>query len=574
MIGVIILQELLKRNKGFHRKVLIVDDELIEREILGYMLNDLYEIEYADNGAKALEIIKKEKLTLSLVILDLHMPELDGYALLEIMHNDNELRRVPTIVLTSEKGAEVKSLQLGACDFITKPYDVPDVIRARVQRAIELAEDRIIIHQTERDELTGLFNKEFFFEYGKRLDIQNDYMPMDAIVIDINRFHLINELYGRNYGDATLKKIGSIIHEIVHRIGGLACRSDSNSFCIYLPHSPELKEKLPDELEKFTKFLGDGKVSVRVGAYFDDGTELSMEQRFERARTTCRKLRNSYSTCYDFYSKELHNKELHSGRLINDMDKALAEKQFQVFFQPKYNIVGDRPVLVSAEALIRWFHPEFGRVNPGEFISLFEDNGLIQKLDRYVWSETASFIKQWHDKFGMYLPVSVNVSRVDVFDPMLKDYLREIIDTNGLKPENLLLEITESAYTDNSQQIIDAVNSLRNEGFNVEMDDFGSGYSSLNMLSSLPIDALKLDMKFIRNMCANCKDRRLVGIMIEIARLLEVPVIAEGVETKEQLDILKKLGCDIIQGYYFSRPLPADEFEKFFAKEYEEENLC
>lgn len=563
------MQELLKRNKGLRRKILIVDDEFIEREILGYMLSNQYEVFYADNGKAALEIIKKEKLTLSLVILDLHMPELDGYSLLKILRADSELRRIPAIVLTSEKGAEVKSLRLGAADFITKPYDIPEVIQARVQRSIELAEDSIIIHETERDELTGLFHKEFFFEYGKRLDIQNQNMPMDAIVADINRFHLVNELYGRNYGDEMLKKIGREIHQLVDKIGGLACRSDSNCFCVYLPHSDDLKEKLAAYIEKFDELIGDKKISVRVGVYLDDGNDLNMEQRFDRARLTCRKLRNSYSNCYDFYSDELHEKELHSERLINDMDTALAEKQFQVFYQPKYNITGDRPVLVSAEALIRWFHPELGRVNPGEFISLFEDNGLIQKLDTYVWNEAAAQVRKWKDKFDMYVPVSVNVSRVDIFDPKLPEILQDIIAKNELPIEKLLLEITESAYSDNSKQLIDTVQGLHENGFRIEMDDFGSGYSSLNMLTSLPIDALKLDMKFIRNMCTNCKDCRLVGIMIEIARLLEVPVIAEGVETKEQLDILKKLGCDIIQGYFFSKPLPADEFEELIIKEKE-----
>ena len=178
------MQELLERKKGLHRRVLIVDDEFIEREMLGHMLNDLYEVAYAENGTVALDMIRNEKLTLSLVILDLHMPGLDGYSLLKIIRADSELRRIPVIVLTSEKGAEVISLQLGAADFITKPYEAPDVIRARVSHSIELAEDSIIIHETERDSLTGLFNKEFFIEYGRRLDNQNDNMPMDAIVLD------------------------------------------------------------------------------------------------------------------------------------------------------------------------------------------------------------------------------------------------------------------------------------------------------------------------------------------------------------------------------------------------------
>jgi len=541
-----------------------VDDEFIEREMLGAMLNDLYEIGYAGNGREALDMISSEKATLSLIILDLHMPELDGYSVLEAIRADNEMRRIPVIVLTSEKEAEVKSLQLGAADFITKPYEMPDVVRARVQHAIELAEDTVIIHETERDELTGLFHKEFFFEYGKRLDMQNDNMPMDAMVIDINRFHIVNELYGREYGNDVLKKIGDGIHDLVKETGGLACRFDSNGFYIYIPHGHDLNKIISDGLDKINASLVDSNISIRMGVFEDDGNGLNMEQRFDRARLACNKLRHSYTTCFDFYNEELHSKELHEERLINDMEKALAEKQFKVFYQPKYNITGDKPVLSSAEALIRWFHPEFGMVSPGEFIPLFEDNGLIQKLDRFVWTEAASQIKKWNDEYGIYLPVSVNVSRVDIFNPMLGCILTDLVNINGFTPEKLLLEITESAYTDSSQEIIDTVKGLRNNGFKIEMDDFGSGYSSLNMLTSLPIDALKLDMKFIRNICENKKDSRLVEIMIQIARLLEVPVIAEGVETKEQMELLKSIGCDIIQGYYFSKPLPPEEFCKLF----------
>ena len=560
------MQELLDRKKGLHRKILIVDDEFIEREMLGNMLNSMYEVEYAENGAIALETIMKEKYKLSLIILDLHMPELNGYELLGIMHSDPELRRIPVIVLTAEKEAEVKSLQLGAADFITKPYEIPEVIQARVKHSIELAENSIIIHETERDELTGLFHKEFFFEYGKILDEQNENMPMDAIVIDVNRFHLVNELYGREFGDHVLKTLGRSIHEFVNSNGGLACRSDSNCFYIYIPHQENLKELLPIQIEKLDKIFEEPKIYLRVGAFSDDGSDIDMEHRFDCARLACGRLSKSYETSYCFYSAELHDSEIHSEHLINDMDKALAEKQFKVYFQPKYNVEGDVPRLCSAEALIRWLHPTYGMISPGEFISLFEDNGLIHKLDRYVWDEAAAQIRRWKDEYGVSVPVSVNVSRVDIFDPLLGDMINEIVSNNGIKPEELLLEITESAYTDNSQQIVDTVTALRNRGFKIEMDDFGSGYSSLNMLTSLPIDALKLDMKFIHNICVNKKDCGLVEIMIKIADLLEVPIIAEGVETKEQMELLKSMGCEVIQGYYFSKPVPPEEFEKFIIK--------
>ncbi|WP_049962582.1 response regulator [Ruminococcus sp. HUN007] len=294
------MQELLERKRGLYRTILLVDDELIEREMLGAMLSDQYHILYAENGALALDIINREKQKLSLVILDLHMPELDGYSLLKIIRSDAELRRIPVIMLTSEKCAEVESLKLGASDFISKPYEAPDVVRARVMHSIELAEDSVIIHETERDELTGLFNKEFFFQYGKRLDLQNEKMPMDALVIDINRFHMVNELYGREYANLVLRKIGETIHKIVKQNGGLACRSNSDTFCVYIPHDTELQKKVSFYVAVINKKFERGKVSVRMGIYSDDGSGLSMEQRFDRAFLACRKLRDSYSTCFSF----------------------------------------------------------------------------------------------------------------------------------------------------------------------------------------------------------------------------------------------------------------------------------
>ena len=344
--------------------------------------------------------------------------------------------------------------------------------------------------------------------------------------------------------------------------------------CVYLPHSDELKLKLPQYIAVIDKRINDSNISLRFGVYSDDGSEQCMEHRFDYARLACQKLRNSYVSCFDFYNDEQHSKELYAERLINDMDKALSEKQFKVYYQPKYSIRGDRPQLFSAEALIRWFHPEFGMISPGQFISLFEENGLIQKLDQFVWNEAAVQIKLWKDIYGIHIPVSVNVSRVDMFNAHLAGILENIAKQNGLDNTMLLLEITETAYTDDSDQIIEAVKKLRKCGFRIEMDDFGSGYSSLNMLTSLPIDALKLDMKFIRGICESEKNERLVGIMIDIARLLEVPVIAEGVETKEQMELLKKLGCDIIQGYYFSKPLPPEEFGALVEKELKETNYA
>jgi EAL domain-containing protein (putative c-di-GMP-specific phosphodiesterase class I) len=239
-----------------------------------------------------------------------------------------------------------------------------------------------------------------------------------------------------------------------------------------------------------------------------------------------------------------------------------------VYFQPKYDIRPEVPVLASAEALVRWNHPELGLISPGVFIPLLENNGLILELDEYVWRHTAAQIHQWKERFGFSIPVSVNVSRIDMLTPNLKDIFTDILDTYGLTTADLVLEITESAYTGDADQVISVARELRgmNAGFRIEMDDFGTGYSSLGMLTHLPIDALKLDMSFVRSAFGEIRDFKMIELILDIAKYLNVPVVAEGVETEEQYRVLKEMGCDLIQGYYFSKPVPPEQFDRFMSE--------
>lgn len=548
------------------RKILVVDDEKINRLLLGKILEEEYELLLAANGREALDIIKNEYKTLSMVLLDLLMPVMTGFELLETMQAEKRYKNIPVIVLTSERSAEIRSLQLGAVDFIPKPYDMPEIIRARVKRSIKLAEENTVLSAVENDSLTGLYNREFFFQYAKDLDMYHNELETDTVVVNINRFHLVNELYGHSTGNDLLCTVANSIRTLLREYIGLACRCDSDTFYIYLEHSPDPSKIAGRLISDIAEHSGLSDISVRIGIYESCDHSLTMAQCTDRAVIACNTCRSSYPSAYAFYDQELHEKELFCEKLIRDTDRALAEGQFVVHYQPKFNIESDEPRLSSAEALIRWIHPEHGRINPGVFIPLFEEHGLIQKLDRYVWNEAAKTIAKWKKDYGITLPISVNVSRVDIYDPGLEAELLKIVSCNGLKPSDLLLEITESAYSDNSAQMIEIVGRLRDNGFIIEMDDFGSGYSSLNMLSSMPIDILKLDMGFVRKICESEKDRRLVEIVLEIADFLAVPVVAEGVEKEEQYLLLKSMGCNVIQGYYFSQPVPAETLETRLAE--------
>ena len=549
------------------RLILVADDELINREMMRAILQKDYELLFAGNGREALDLARAYRETLSLVLLDLLMPEISGMDVLQRLKEDPETRQIPVIVITSDQNAEIQSLDLGAADFIPKPYPQEGVILARILRTIELSEDRQIISSTERDPLTGLYNREYFYRYAEQFDHHHRDLEMDAIIVDVNHFHMINERYGKSYGDEVLRRIGERVREMVLDTGGIVCRRAADTFMVYCPHGKDYQAILNNAA---IGLAGDDSVNdrvrLRMGVYANADKSLDIERRFDRAKMAADSVRSSFTRTIGMYDSRLHETELFHEQLIEDFRTAIAERQFQVYFQPKFDIRTEIPVLSSAEALVRWIHPSLGMVSPGVFIGLFEKNGLIQELDQYVWQETAARIRDWKDRLGCSVPVSVNVSRIDMYDPDLPEIFRRILKDSGLLPEDMLLEITESAYTQDSAQIIQVVDQLRSEGFLIEMDDFGTGYSSLNMISTLPIDALKLDMQFIRNAFSQRKDTRMLEVIIDIADYLSVPVIAEGVESEEQLNALKAMGCDLVQGYYFSKPVPAAEFERFLAE--------
>ena len=440
----------------------------------------------------------------------------------------------------------------------------------------ELYEDRDTIRWTERDHLTGLYNKEFFYHYAAQLDLYHKEAPTDAIVFDVNHFHTYNDRYGKASGDELLKKIANNAMSYLNEVGGIVCRSVADTFMMYCIHTDnyeELLARLSDCLDEDS--ISGNRVRLRMGVYVNADKNVDIERRFDRAKMAADTARDHLNAPIGFFDHSMREAEILEEQLIDGFHTALREKQFVVYYQPKFDVKQDVPVLSSAEALVRWKHPTLGLVSPGVFSPLFEKNGLIQELDHYVWSQVASQIKDWKENLNITLPVSVNVSRINLYDPKLTDKLLNITETNGLTTENLLLEITESAYTEKTDQIITTVKNLRKLGFYIEMDDFGCGYSSLSMLIDMPIDALKLDIQFIRSAFKEQKDTRLLEAMIGLAKSFEVPTIAEGVETAEQYAELKAMGCNIIQGYYFSRPLPKEEFEKLIINELKkEEHVC
>ena len=417
-----------------------------------------------------------------------------------------------------------------------------------------------LISATETDSLTGLYNRDYFFQYANRIFQEHPDTQMDAIVLNIEQFHSINALNGREFGDQLLRILGSELHTIADENGGIAGRFGADRFDCYCRHAADyqvLFDRLQRKMDAISPYTS---VSLRMGvALWQAGIEPV--QLFDRARIACTQARGHFKEHLIVFDERVRERELLEQRLINDLRRSLDNYELEVHYQPKFDVESDPPKLVSAEALVRWRHPELGMISPDIFIPLFERCGKISEVDKYVWSQAARQIARWQSRFGRTIPISVNLSRVDVFDPMLEKNLEDIVRQNGLEREALKLELTESAYTENAEQVIRVVEGLRDKGYTVEMDDFGTGYSSLNMLSAMPVDVLKMDRTFIQNMENNERDVQLVALILGIAKNLKIPVIAEGVETETQLQILRNLGCTLVQGYYLSRPLHPTEFE-------------
>lgn len=548
------------------KTVLIVDDEEINRDIMSEILKDDFNTIEAKDGQEAIDILLNGEHKVDLVLLDIFMP-FDGREVLKLRKNSPDLRRIPFIVCTSDKNIEEECFQLGVNDFVKKPYENPDIIVARIKRMIELYEDRSILKEVERDKLTDLYNVDFFKKYAQQFDSMYPEIDKDMVVLSVNRFIIISELYGKAFGDQILLTITDFLSNFISINKGIVGKGNGSEFMIYCEHHDsydKFEELLIDELHRLRN---DINISIKMGVYPHVNPSLNKDTIIDRTETTANTLTDSYSKDIAVFDENIQARTLHMEELVDAFPQALQEEQFKLYFQPKYNVQADKPYLTSAEVLVRWISPRFGFVSPGEFIPLFEENGLIAELDAYILRKAAEYIKEWKDKLDVYVNLSVNLSRVDIYRPHLLEDIIDYVDSNQVPHSCYYLEITESAFVEDSKEVIPFLSKIKENGFQIEIDDFGSGYSSFGALADLPFDVLKIDMQFIRSMDRNPKVKDIIKMIINLAKMLNAITVAEGVETEAQYLFLKESGCDIIQGYYFSKPLPKEEFEQLITKE-------
>lgn len=412
----------------------------------------------------------------------------------------------------------------------------------------------------EIDKLTGIPNRIRFYDQTQ-VAIQDIYKNYAIILLDIERFKNINDIHGIAEGDEVLRYIAWVLKETYGNHNNYA-RLHSDMFVFYISY--EKKGEIIKEIEKIRKKISANPfqydIVTKFGIYLVDDRSIPVNLMCDRAMMAERTVKGNIMKFCAFYDEHYREEMLRAGQIEQDMERALTEHQYQMYLQPKYRLSDN--TLCGAEVLCRWKHPEKGLIPPNDFIPLFEKNGFILKLDEYMWEEACKNIRRWLDEGHQVVPISVNISRYHIQHNNLEEALTNLLDKYNLTPDRLNLEITESLFLDNPEELNRVLERLKRMGFKLEVDDFGSGFSSLNLIRNISVDTIKIDKEFLDSEIASEKGKIVVNHTIGMAKDLNLQVIAEGVETKAHVDFLRESHCDIAQGYFFAKPMPIEEFER------------
>lgn len=538
------------------RKVLIVEDNEINREILKETLEDDYDVIEAVNGEEGLNILSQYYKDISLILLDVVMPVCDGFEFLSRQKSDSLLASVPVIVTTGNNSQEdeLKCLGLGAVDFITKPYNAR-IVKSRIDSVIKLRESSMTLAAIEKDELTGLYTRQAFYHHARTFTHFMTEEKFNVVILDVADFKLINGTYGTKKGNEVLVYLSNAFRYYVKN--GLLTRYEGDQL-LGLFHSKVKMdvERINRNINKIAEEAPIPNIRIKVGIYEDVDTNLSIPIICDRALMAEKSISKDFKTNVAFYTDELNQKQLAQRQMENDFKSAIANREFKVYYQPKYDV--NTESIVGAEALVRWQKTDGTLISPGAFIPLFESDGLVVHLDEYVFESVCQFQKERMENKLPMVPISVNLSRASIHFSDVVDRYVDIVNQKQIPFECVPIELTESA-TLYSEKILEITDQLVNAGFTLHMDDFGSGYSSLTSLNELNFSTVKLDKSLI-DYIDQVRGKKIVQQAIDLGHGLDMKVVAEGVESKEQKDCLKEMHCDMIQGFYYSKPLKQEDF--------------
>lgn len=421
-----------------------------------------------------------------------------------------------------------------------------------------------------KDPLTHMPNLDSFIQMTDELIQSKPGKRFAVIRMDINKFRIINEIYGTKEGDNILRYIGVKIQEWAGPGQGEStyCRVSSDMFCVCIEYEEadirELVHFMQTSLKGYPiKFEMVMSFGIYVTNSHDQASHTPVITLMDRAVTAQQTVKNSYLSHVAYYDEQIQKREVAEKEILSEMKYALGSEQFQVYLQPKCEM--DTGKIIGAEALVRWIHPEKGVVSPGDFVPVFEKNGFISELDAFILKATCKAIRRWLDEKKPVYPISVNVSRADLYNPNLLDQIKECVAEYQIPHELISFELTESAFIMDNMQLYNLASLLQENQFRVLMDDFGSGYSSLNTLREISVDVLKIDLKFLPPSSDDVRGNIILQCVVDMAKQLGLEVIVEGVETAEQVKFLLSIGCKYAQGFYFYRPMPLADYEQALA---------
>tara|TARA_R110001583_G_scaffold21088_5_gene80297 strand:- start:13882 stop:15678 length:1797 start_codon:yes stop_codon:yes gene_type:complete len=559
--------------------IMMVDDEPILMEILQTFLEDEGYQNFITIEDSRLAMDRLVKDQPDILLLDLKMPNVNGFEILQQVRNNERLKHLPVIVLTSSSDAATKlqALELGATDFLAKPIDASELaLRLRNTLTVKAYLDQLAFY----DSLTGLPNRERFLD---RLDwallsAKRTQEPVAVIELSIDRFKQINDSLGPKAGDTLLKQIAERLSGLV-RLSDVISHTGRNNlwqnlsrlagdeFSILLPYGKASEDaafvagRLLNSLKDVFPIDGQDVFitgSIGIAVYPEDGTNTDLLMKNASAATEYAKQKGRDN--YQFYSAELNQKAEERLRTESELRHAIQQNEFVVHYQPKVDL--KTGFVKGMEALVRWQHPRRGLLSPFHFIEIAEECGLIPGIGELVMSEACQQHKIWQDKGLGNLQLSVNVSPYQFMEKHIQNTLNAA-SNSGMDIKFLMLEITESMLIGDEERVIEIMERIKKQGPMLSIDDFGTGYSSLSYLKRFPLDELKIDRSFLIEVPAKKDDSAIVKAIVAMAHSLELSVVAEGVEEEDQLKFMQSIGCDVIQGFYFSKALPADEFEQY-----------
>jgi EAL domain-containing protein (putative c-di-GMP-specific phosphodiesterase class I)/CheY-like chemotaxis protein len=548
-------------NESGYRSILVVEDNELNREMLCAMLEDRYNVLQAENGKEGLEVLQENYRDISIIVLDVQMPVMNGYEFLHAVKDDDLLKEIPVVVATgsSDIEEEERCLELGASDFVIKPYK-KNIVLKRISNIIRLRESASTLKEVEFDDLTGVFTRQAFFHHAQKVLQDNPDIDFTLAISDIQDFTLVKERYGMKVANDLLLRNVALLRkaQVENYVFG---RYDDNQFIVMAPSSERYAEIRKQRRGRLTIPLPEEGVAVlKFGVKRSIEHDVSIKEHCRHVLMALDTIKHVYGVNYTLFDENMQKYYDRRIAIERSMVKALENGDFQIFYQPKHDSrTGE---LIGAEALVRWTHPEFGFLSPAEFIPVFEQTGFISEVDFYAWKRTCMNQREWQDKGLRIVPISVNCSRSELLqNDFLHKWFKPLKDS-ALSSQYMHLEVTESLFTEHFDKLSEVLRECQQRGVKIELDDFGTGYSSLSMFQLLPLDIIKFDMAFVKGL-DNPRQARVMAACVRLVHNLGLKSIAEGVETSQQLEKVKEMGIDAVQGYYYSRPLPKAEFEQY-----------